>query len=534
MRRTPRRAAAASALLLPLLVTGVHADAALRPGWLPAAVRTALDFGAGSLAVTVTPTVVPATGGTALVTGADFGASVGDFTKAKWSATADGKPAKVTWVSASSMKVAIPTGTAGSFPSIVIAQGDAKTDPDTTSVVRGGAYISTVTASLDGVNPKLKLTGAGFAGSDQWQLTPEADGGSPVSLPVVTDPTSVGVVLGSGGTAATVRLPAAPGPAGGWRLSFTPSGDTQFAPTDGARYVYKLPTLTGVSATVLSTDGGTFTIKGTGLGAVDPNDASAVTLTSATDPDTTVGLTVTPKSDTAADVTVPAAAAGDYTLAVNTPLGAAVAKSKITVSLVAPLAVTVPDGTALPATGGTLVLNGTGFGATKKDFTSAKIGATIGSKKATVAWVSDTRLAVTVPPGDPGTQATIVLTRRDVPSAPLQVPYMAVITKLSVSTGPASGGTVVTVTGRGFKNGSTWVLSDDSGNAVAQLPAVTTLDGATSGVLVTDDTKATVKMPASDKPFRLVYLSVTPDQTAYASSGYLPTSKAVFVYSDAG
>ena len=58
-------------------------------------------------------------------------------------------------------------------------------------------------------------------------------------------------------------------------------------------------------------------------------------------------------------------------------------------------------------------------------------------------------------------------------------------------------------------------------------------DGVDSGVLVTSDTRAVVKMPAV-AGFGAVYLDVTPDQTLYPNAAYAPTSKSVFGYSDLG
>lgn len=526
-----RRAALASVLLLSL-VPALGPDAGL-PG------RVAL-VDASALSVTVTPTVVPVTGGSVILTGDDFGDSKSAFGKSGWTAKVDGKAAKLAWVSSTSLQLAVPPGKIGIAPSIVVSRGTDSTDPDTTSV-QYGAGITAAKATVDATGPVLKLSGAGLADSDGWQFTPETEGGSSIELPVGGDPASVGVVIGSD-TSATVRLPAAPGAAGAYRLAFTPAGGAPFAPSDAARYVYKVPTLTGTSVAAISAAGGSFSIKGTGLSAVDASDAAAVTLTSTADPTVSVGLSVTPVSDTQLTVTAPAAptgadgapAAGAYTLSVTTPLGAATSKGGITVAYVAPLVVTVPDGTSVPATGGSLLVNGTGFGTSKKSFTDAKIAATVGGKKAAAAWVSDTQLAVTVPPGDPGKSATVTVTRRDVASAPLQVPYMAAIAKLSASTGPAAGGYVLTVNGKGFKGASTWSLTDDAGEVVTALPVVTSLDGVDAGVKIADDTKATVRMPASDKPFRTVVLTVGPDQTVYPGSGYLATSKAVFTYSNAG
>src|SRR3954447_7076295 len=68
----------------------------------------------------IAPVVVPATGGTATMTGSGFGASAAAFTALAWSATADGMPVKLTWVNDGGLKVSLPGGTPGRRPSIVL------------------------------------------------------------------------------------------------------------------------------------------------------------------------------------------------------------------------------------------------------------------------------------------------------------------------------------------------------------------------------------------------------------------------------
>jgi hypothetical protein len=134
----------------------------------------------------------------------------------------------------------------------------------------------------------------------------------------------------------------------------------------------------------------------------------------------------------------------------------------------------------------------------------------------------------------PGTLAKIVLLRSGVASASVDVPYVATITRLSVSTGPASGGTVVAVTGKGFAGSSTWALKGSDGSTVASLPTVSSLDGVSSGVVVLSDTRVAVRMPALGSAFGTVVLAFTPDQALYPGAASAFTSQAVFTYSDLG
>src|SRR5205085_1821276 len=98
-------------------------------------------------------------------------------------------------------------------------------------------------------------------------------------------------------TAATVRLPIAPGPVGVYDLSFTPNTTTYpgavFLDTPAAHYTYKLPTITSATTTRASTAGGTQVVyKGTGLLAVSTG-SSAVKVALVADSTKTVNATVT-------------------------------------------------------------------------------------------------------------------------------------------------------------------------------------------------------------------------------------------------
>src|SRR3954471_4672994 len=278
----------------------------------------------------IPPVVVPATGGKATLTGSGFGSSATAFSALGFTATADGTAAKLTWVSDSSLTVVLPGGTPGQRPSIVLSRQGFASSPVTSASY--GAAITVATAVPDPNGIVLRLTGRGFDHSRSWTLTSDADTSHGTNLPVPTQPDDVGVIVQSD-TSATIRLPVAPGPAGSYHLSFTPSWVTYpgagFADTPAAHIGYQLPTVTGISASKVSTVGGTrIVIKGTGLLAVNPAQAQAVTVRLVDDPTRTATATVSERTGTSLSVILPAVAdEGAYRIVVNTPLGTATASN---------------------------------------------------------------------------------------------------------------------------------------------------------------------------------------------------------------
>jgi hypothetical protein len=487
-------------------------------------------------AFSIAPVVVPAIGGTATMTGSGFGSSAAAFAASGWSATADGSSVRLTWVSDASLTVTLPGGIPGRRPSVVLSRLGYSSAPVTS--VGYGSAITGATPVADAKGTLLRVTGKGLARSASWTLTSDADATKVTNLPVSTESGAVGVVVLSD-TSATVRLPAAPGAVGSYHLAFTPDQATYpgaaFADTPAAHVGYRLPLITSSSTAKASTLGGTrIVLKGTGLLAV-PASGQAVAVRLVADPTRSAAATVVERSDTSLTLTLPAAAVeGVYRIVVTTPLGTATASSNADlITYVKPFVGSVGTGTKAAATGGAVRLTGSGFGSTLADFGAARLKATVNGRTASVTWISDTTVSVTVPAGVPGATASIALLRDGVPGPSVDVPYVAVVTGLSATTGPTSGGTVVVVSGKGFAGSSAWKVTAMDGSTVATLSPVSSLDGASSGVLVLGDGRAVVKMPAVGA-FGAVYLAVTPDQALYPGAGYAPTSRSVFVYSDLG
>src|SRR3954447_22912414 len=260
-------------------------------------------------AFSIAPAVVPATGGTATMTGSGFGSSAAAFAASTWSATADGTPVRLTWVSDGSLTVTLPGGIPGRRPSVVLSRLGFSSAPVTS--VSYGSAITGAAPVADAKGTLLRLAGKGLTRSASWTLTSDADATKVTNLPVSTESGTVGVVVQSD-TSATVRLPAAPGAVGSYHLSFTPDQATYpgaaFADTPAAHYVYKLPTIAAISATKASTLGGTrIVLKGTGLLAVDPASAQAVTVRPVADGSRTAAATVSERTDTSLTLVLPAA-----------------------------------------------------------------------------------------------------------------------------------------------------------------------------------------------------------------------------------
>ena len=199
-----------------------------------------------------------------------------------------------------------------------------------------------------------------------------------------------------------------------------------------------------------------------------------------------------------------------YVFEASTPNG--FTTSTPTAPAATPPVISVGAGTRVPAaTGGTVVVTGSGFGTTAADVAAGRLTATVNGTRTALAWTCDTAVVVTVPPGAPGGTASITLARQGAASAPVTVTYAASIGGLSVTHGPSTGGTVTTVSGRGFAGASTWALMSADGSVFAALPVVASLDGVPAGVVLLGDTSARVKLPASPKPFLPVVVTFTPD-----------------------
>ncbi|BCW87580.1 hypothetical protein sos41_07100 [Alphaproteobacteria bacterium SO-S41] len=194
------------------------------------------------------------------------------------------------------------------------------------------------------------------------------------------------------------------------------------------------PTVTGVSPSSGPAAGGTaITITGTNF-----TGATAVTVggTSAT------GITVI--NATTITATTPAGTAGARNVVVTTPGGNGTGTNLFT--YIAAPTVTGVSPSSGPASGGTAItITGTNFtGAT---------AVTVGGTSATgITVVNATTITATTPAGTAGARNVVVTTPGGTGTGTNFFTYIAVptVTSLSPTSGPAAGGTVVTLTGTNF------------------------------------------------------------------------------------
>jgi hypothetical protein len=328
-----------------------------------------------------------------------------------------------------------------------------------------------------------------------------------------------GDTVSFGGTSATTVGFVSPteliatAPAGGGTVDVTvtdPSGATS-ATGSGDRYTFATPTVTAVSPSGGPAGGGTtVTVTGTGFRSGD-----AVSF------GTTAASGVTVNSTTSLTAVAPAGT-GTVDILVTDPNGSRSAPTPSDSYTYVPAApsfsVSPPSG---PAAGGnTVTLNGSGFAA----------GDTVkfGSSAATnVNVVSSSQITVTAPPGAAGTTVDVSLNTPggSFTGAADTYTYLAAptVTGVSPSSGPATGGTMVTVTGSGFTSAT---LTVDFGSSPAtnvsvasdgQLTATAPAGTGTVDVTVVSSTAGASPLSAADQFSYVVACSSTPTITQQPS-----------------
>jgi|GEM_PF-1054709 len=306
------------------------------------------------------------------------------------------------------------------------------------------------------------LTGTGFTGATGVQF----DTASGTSLTVNSD------------TQITVTSPAHI--AGMINITVTtPGGTSTIIPGNGYYYA-PVPSVTGIAPGGGLTAGGTnVTITGTGF-----SNATAVRFGAVS------GTNLTVESDSQVTITSPPQAAAVVDVTVMTPGGTSPSVPADQFTYTAP----VPSISRIspeigPVTGGTtVVITGTGFiAATDVQFNAtAATGYTVDS---------DTRITAVIPAGIEGTVNVNVTTAGGTshPEVSSRFTYANIpaVNAISPTEGPASGGTVVTISGNKF-TGATSVLFD-------------TTPG--TGLTVLTDTQILITSPAH--PEGVVNVTVT-------------------------
>ncbi len=254
----------------------------------------------------------------------------------------------------------------------------------------------------------------------------------------------------------------------------TDSGTSATSTADQFSY-YTTPTVTSVTPTDGPAVGGTsVTIVGTGF-----TDATTVKFGS------TAVSSFTIVSDTVITTTSPGGSPGIVDITVTTPGGTSSTSSADQFTYIGAPVVTSISPTSGPASGNTIVtITGSGFtGATKVNFGTGT------NSVASYVVNSDTSITARAPPGTGIVDVTVTTAGgTSATSSADQYTYSPtpMVTSLSTSSGPFSGGTPLTITGSGFFGGgsSSAVTKVDFGNNAA------------TSVTVISDTSITATSPA--------------------------------------
>jgi len=279
-------------------------------------------------------------------------------------------------------------------------------------------------AGPTGGGTSITITGTGLAGATAVRFG-------------LTNATNFAV---NSGTKITATAPA--GTVGTVDITVTTPGGT--STTSAAdQYTYAAaPTVTGVSPITGPAAGGTsVTIAGTNLAG-----ATAVKFG-------TVSATITTDTATGITATAPAGSAATVDVTVTTPGGTSATSAADQYTYVAAPAVTQVAPTAGPTAGGTVV---TITGTNLTGATAVKFGSTNATN---FAVNSATKVTATAPAGNAGTVDVTVTSPAgtSATSATDQYTYAAqpTVKGLNPTSGPATGGTTVTITGTNFTTGDT-------------------------------------------------------------------------------
>jgi hypothetical protein len=339
---------------------------------------------------------------------------------------------------------------------------------DSTDIDKLEIYLNTQSGTaFDGPNSGSALTTPNYIALDNFvystltATTPTITGISPSSGPAVGGTSVVitgtnlssatGVKFGANSatgltanTATSITVTAPAGSAGTVDITVTTAGGTS-ATNAADRFTYvALPTITSINTTSGPTAGGTTVIiTGTNL-----SSATGVKF------GTTSATGLTANTATSITVTAPAGSAGTVDITVTTAGGTSATSAADQFTYIPAPTVTSISPAIGPISGGTQVtITGTNF----TGVPVVKFGA---SNAISISLISATQIKVTCPMGSgPGTGGTgvvdITVTTpggTSATSAADQFTFLGLpsITGISPSTGPASGGTTVVITGKGF------------------------------------------------------------------------------------
>ena len=315
-----------------------------------------------------------------------------------------------------------------------------------TATAPAGAGVEDVTVTTSGNTSAI-------SSSDQFTYVPIVTGVSPSSGPAGGG--SVVTITGSGFTAAsTVEF----GTTAGTGVTYVSATEIKAtAPAEAVGPVDITVTTSGKTSAISTADEFTYVPSVTGVspssgpaggGSVVTITGSGFTAASTVEFGTIAGTGVTFVSATQITATAPAEAVGpvDVTVTTSGETSAISSSDKFTYLP----SVTSISPSSGPAGGGSVVtIDGSGF--------TAASTVEFGTVAATgVTYVSATQITATAPAGAGIVDVTVTTSgETSATSASDQFTYVPSVTGLSPSSGPAGGGSVVTITGSGFTAAST-------------------------------------------------------------------------------
>ncbi|MFA7249417.1 MAG: IPT/TIG domain-containing protein [Dehalococcoidia bacterium] len=478
--------------------------------------------GGVTAAVTLlSPSSGPATGGQAVtIYGSGFDASA--------SVTFGGVPAtSVVWHNSGLLVAYSPPGAGAVSVVVTNPGGQAAASPIAYTYTgisgsSGALSVTSVTPSTMAAGSALTILGTGFVAGATVTV-----GGYPATNVIVVNSTQIAALAPAGPSDSVMLIVTNPDStaAGIGGLAYGVPSTTTTTPS---LVPAGQPSVTAVSPTTGSSAGGT-TVSITGSGFVP-----GTTVTFGGVPATSVSVV----SGTLITATAPPNPVGTVSVLVAGPSGSVGGVTAgFTYELAVPRVTAVSPSTGALAGGTTLTITGTGFAP----------GATVsvgGLPASTVSAVSPTQIVVSTPPGPPGA-AVILVTNPGGAISGLASAFSysanpqpaqptgptTTISGVSPSSGPATGGTTVTITGTGFQPGATVTIG---GTVVpATVMSTTQIILTTPPVTGTGTVTVSVANPgaaASILPSAFTYTGTGQQAAPGGSSAPVPAGGGLFVF----
>lgn len=381
----------------------------------------------------------------------------------------------VVFNSSNQLAVRSPAGTGTVDVTVTTTGGTSATNASDQFTYRPIPVVTSLSPTSGGItgNTKTIIKGSGFTGTVGVTF-----GGSPASSFNIDSDTQL-TVYSPSGPSGTVDV-----------VVTTPNGTSVTSASSKFTY-YPAPTIAGVFPnSALATGGAAVVISGTNF------VAGSTTVSFG-------GAFVTPSVVTSTSMTVsaPAGTPGPATITVNAPGGTATQSGSFTY-IAFPTVSSISPTTGPLAGGATVTILGSGFtNASSVNFGASMVTPTVNS---------DTQITVTAPSsvsaGVKDVTVTVPSIGTSATSANTKFTYAAVpaTTTISPASGPAAGGTTVTISGTGFTNATAVMFSTGFG----------------TNLTVVSDSQLTVKAPSGTA-------GSTADVTVMTPGGTSPPNPSV-------